>query len=234
MTPDHETLMNRLAAAGDADRAAGAKRYLKSDLTHLGLTMGDLRAELRRWIADRDGVTFSDARALWERPEHEARMAAVEIAIRIRDDLDTDAIVDVERWLREARSWAYVDALAVHVAGPLLDRHPDGGAIRDRWATDPDFWMRRSAMLSLLADLRAGHGDFERFGRYADAMLEEREFFIRKAIGWILRDTGRKRPDLVYQWILPRAHRASGVTMREVRKCLDDTQWDRVEAARHG
>ena len=61
----------------------------------------------------------------------------------------------------------------------------------------------------LLVALRQGGGDFERFGRYADAMLEEREFFIRKAIGWVLRDTGRKRPELVFEWLLPRA--AAGV-----------------------
>jgi len=51
-------------------------------------------------------------------------------------------------------------------------------------------------------------------------MLEEKEFFIRKAIGWVLRDTGRKRPDLVYAWLLPRAGRASGVTLTEAVKPL--------------
>ena len=51
-------------------------------------------------------------------------------------------------------------------------------------------------MLALLVPLRRGGGDFTRFGRYADAMLEEKEFFIRKAIGWVLRDTAAA-PDLV-------------------------------------
>jgi DNA alkylation repair enzyme len=54
--------------------------------------------------------------------------------------------------------------------------------VDDRWAADSDFWLRRSAMLALLISLREGRGDFDRFGRYADAMLCEREFFIRKAI----------------------------------------------------
>lgn len=53
-------------------------------------------------------------------------------------------------------------------------------------------------------------------------MLEEKEFFIRKAIGWVLRETSKKRPDLVYVWLVPRAHRASGVTMREAVKYLGD------------
>ena len=79
-------------------------------------------------------------------------------------------------------------------------------------------------MLALLRPLRRGHGDFTRFARYADVMLEEREFFIRKAIGWILRETAKKRPDLVYGWLLPRCAVASGVTVREAVKYLSPQQ----------
>jgi 3-methyladenine DNA glycosylase AlkD len=62
---------------------------------------------------------------------------------------------------------------------------------------------------------------FEPFAARADAMLEETEFFIRKAIGWVLREMSKKRPEEVYEWIAPRTHRASGVTMREAVKYLD-------------
>ncbi len=63
-------------------------------------------------------------------------------------------------------------------------------------------------------------------------MREERGLFIRKAVGWVLRDTGRKRPDLVYEWLLPRAARASGVTIREAVKPLRAVQRAAVLAAR--
>ena len=75
-------------------------------------------------------------------------------------------------------------------------------------------------MLALLLPLRQGEGDFGRFGRYADGMLEENEFFVRKAIGWVLREVSKKRPEVVFDWIAPRADRASGVTMREGVKYL--------------
>jgi 3-methyladenine DNA glycosylase AlkD len=107
------------------------------------------------------------------------------------------------------------------VAGSLVERSPTLGRKLDRWARDPDFWIRRSAMLALLMPLRRGGGDFERFSRYADAMLDEREFFIRKAIGWVLRDTSKRRPAMVSEWLAPRMHRASGVTLREALKYLD-------------
>jgi 3-methyladenine DNA glycosylase AlkD len=97
----------------------------------------------------------------------------------------------------------------------LLAKHPALTKTLDRWATDKDFWVRRASLLALLLPIRAGGGDFERFGRYADPMLEETEFFIRKAIGWMLRETAQKQPKLVHAWLLPRAQRASGLTIRE-------------------
>jgi 3-methyladenine DNA glycosylase AlkD len=63
-------------------------------------------------------------------------------------------------------------------------------------------------------------------------MLDDREFFIRKAIGWVLRDTAKTRPDLVYRWLLPRASRASGVTIREAVKPLSTLQREAVLEAR--
>jgi len=62
-------------------------------------------------------------------------------------------------------------------------------------------------------------------------MLAEREFFIRKAIGWVLRETGKRQPDLVATWLAPRAARASGVTMREAVKWLPADQRDTLMAA---
>ena len=72
---------------------------------------------------------------------------------------------------------------------------------------------------------------FEPFARRADAMLDETEFFIRKAIGWVLRETSKKRPKEVFDWIAPRTHRASGVTMREALKYLDPRRADRLMRA---
>ena len=159
-------------------------------------------------------------------------MAAVEL-LELRQDLLLASDIDlIERLLRESRTWALVDGLAASVVGDLVERYPELSETLDRWSTDEDFWIRRSALLALLLPLGRGQGDFERFGRYADAMLEDREFFIRKAIGWVLRDTARKRPDLVFEWLAPRAARASGVTIREAQKHLSAEQQSEIAAAR--
>ncbi|HSJ72516.1 MAG TPA: DNA alkylation repair protein [Acidimicrobiia bacterium] len=224
-----------LQAAGIEERAVNEKRYLKSDLEFYGVTVPARNRIVRSWLASLDDISHDDIVALveelWSIPVHERRGAGVYVLELRLDRLQPRDIVLVERLLREARTWAIVDELAASVAGPLLDRHPDADALLDRWARDDDFWIRRAALLAHLLALRAGGGDFDRFTRYADAMLEEKEFFIRKAIGWILRDTARRRPDMVFRWILPRAARASGVTIREVVKRLPPEQAEAVTAA---
>ena len=62
-------------------------------------------------------------------------------------------------------------------------------------------------------------------------MLEEREFFVRKAIGWVLREVGKRRPDEVADWLAPRTHRASGVTMREAVRYLPASSAERLMQA---
>jgi 3-methyladenine DNA glycosylase AlkD len=159
-------------------------------------------------------------------------MAAVELLDLGVELLRPEDLRLVERLLRDSRTWALVDGLAASVAGPLVERNPELGAILDRWAVDDDVWLRRSSLLALLLPLRRGAGEFDRFSRYADVMLDEREFFIRKAIGGVLRETGRKRPDLVYAWLEPRASRASGITVREAVKYLSPEQRGAILSAR--
>jgi 3-methyladenine DNA glycosylase AlkD len=221
-------LDRELAAAGRPERAEQERRYLKSTRVHYGVTVSVIDRLTKTWLAglgelDHDTLTRLVA-AIWESDVHERRMAAADVAVQRQGWMVPADITLVEHMLRTSGTWALVDELATHCAGPLLDRSPEADSVLDRWARDADFWIRRSALLAHLLALRQGEGDWDRFTRYADAMLEEKEFFIRKAIGWILRDTSRKRPDLVYAWILPRAHRASGVTVREAVKRLAPEQ----------
>ena len=226
------TVESRLRAAGDPVRAENERRYLKSNREHAGVTVPGVR-RIAKQVPPLDHDTLVDVvEALWAGPFHECRSAAVELLELQLDVLGPDDLSLVERMIRESGTWALVDNLAASVAGVLVERHPELNRTLDRWAADPDFWVRRSALLALLGPLRRGDGDFERFGRYADAMLDETEFFVRKAIGWVLRDTSRRRPDLVHSWLLPRAARASGVTTREAVKYLSESQRAEILAQR--
>ena len=216
----------QLAKAGTPQRAEAEKAYLKSSLAFLGTPVPQIRRLTRALRLELGDLGHDEAcalaRALWSAPVHERRVAAVELLVLCRPVLEPEAIGVVEEFLRDAGTWALVDALADRVAGDLVERHPELGATLDRWAADPDFWLRRASLLALLPGLRQGTGDFDRFARYADSMLDEKEFFIRKAIGWVLREAGKQRPDLVLKWLAPRTHRASGITMKEAVQYLGE------------
>lgn len=208
------------------ERAASEQRYLRSELTFLGTGVPAVRAVAVEVWRERP-LSCAELHAvvddLWGRAVHECRLAAVELLVAGREVLLVEDVAVVEDLVREAGTWALVDPPAITVVGSLVERFAELGAVLDRWAADDDFWVRRSALLALLGGLRRGQGDLARFLRYADAMLDEREFFIRKAVGWVLRETGRKRPAEVMGWLAPRTHRASGVTMREAVKYLPHT-----------
>jgi len=225
-----------LRALGTPERAEHEKAYLRSELEHYGVPVPAIRNVAKGVRRRHPDATHDElvqlVETVWRAPVHERRMAAVELLAQYRNVLQVDDMALLERLLREARTWALVDGLAATVVGSLVERDAAAAQVLDRWAEDEDFWVRRAALLALLVPLRNGAGEFGRFARYADAMLDEREFFIRKAIGWVLRDTGKKRPDLVYEWLLPRAGRASTVTLREAIKPLSEDQRAALRAAR--
>jgi 3-methyladenine DNA glycosylase AlkD len=222
----------RLRAEGTSERAEGQKAYLKSSLT-LGLTVGHIRREASaaaKEVASHDSLVAL-AEALWASPVFDRRLCAAFLLEARVDLLGAEDLALIERLVRDSRTWALVDVLAGNVLGELLVRHLEAAEQLDRWAVDGDFWVRRAALLSQIEPLKAG-ADLDRFGRYADAMLDEREFFIRKAIGWVLRETAKRRRDEVYAWLAPRARRASGVTMREAVKYLSPEQQEALRAGR--
>lgn len=224
-----------LRELGRPERSEKERAYLESELDHLGVSVPDIRRVAKAALKGEPGmdrVALLDlVERLWAKPVHELRMAAVELLVARVSLLEATDVELVERLLRESRTWALVDNLAASVAGDLVERNAQLGKVLDRWAKDADFWIRRSALLAMLRPLRRGEGDFARFSRYADAMLEDEEIFIRKAIGWVLRERSKEKPDEVRAWLAARTDRASGLTVREGAKRLPPVQRDALVQA---
>jgi 3-methyladenine DNA glycosylase AlkD len=225
---------NELLSVGTVGRAAGEKRYLKSDLEFVGANVPQVRKLAKTWLGSRAELAHDDVdrlvRALWRRRVHELRSFGIELLVG-RLDLLTATDLDLVEWImRRANTWAHIDPVAVNVAGPLVENHPELGGELDRWVADESFWLRRSALLVHLLPLRRGEGDWQRFARYADRLLEEKEFFIRKAIGWVLRESGKVTPVRVIEFLEPNLGRISGLTLREATRHLDADTRERLTA----
>ena len=221
-----------LAAVGTPRRAEGQKRYLKSELEFLGVTLPEIRKVVERWLREHPAVAHAElvrlVAALWRRRVHELRMIGIELLESRVEILGPGDVGLVEWMVRRSKTWAYVDPLAIRVMGDLVRRHPELGTTLDRWSGDDDFWIRRSAMLALLPSLLEGGTGWDRFSGYADSMLEETEFFIRKAIGWILREISKRDPARVSAWVAGRTPRISGVSLREAVKYLPEPDRERL------
>ena len=237
LTREAKAMEARLASFGTPRRAAGAKAYLKSPLRFLGNDTTTLRHEASQWRAehpdwDLDALCHLTA-ALWRREVFELRIFALVLLVKQAAEFEPRHLDFLERLLRQSHTWALVDEIAPRLVGPLLERHPRSvGRILDRWARDPDFWIRRAALLALLLPIRRGEGDWHRFEHYADPLLDDREFFIRKAIGWLLREGAKHQSDRVVAFVEPRAARLSGVTWREATRKLSERERRRLNAAR--
>lgn len=209
----------RLRALATPERAAGERAYLKSARVHLGAPVPAVRAVAKEAWRD-GGLDRALVDALWATDVYEHAAVATHLLALGQRSLGRADLPWLQGMVRRAKTWALVDVLAPDVVGPIAAR--DGAEDLDRWATDPDFWVRRAALLHDLRRLRAGGGDWARFCRYADMNLEDREFFVRKAIGWVLRTVAEVDPARVVAWIGPRRARMAGLTWREATRKLPE------------
>jgi len=214
----------RLRRAGSAARAKGEKAYLKSDLRFWGTGQDSIRASVREYCALHPDLTRTDLRnvaeTLYATDVHELRASAIGVLERRRERLVDRDMPWLIALVRKSKSWAYVDWIAPKVIGDVIARDPRSRKRLAVWAKDDDFWVRRAALLAEHDALRAGGGDFALWSRLAAPMLDEREFFIRKAIGWVLREVSKKRPELTYEFFRTHRDRVSNLSLREGAKYL--------------
>jgi 3-methyladenine DNA glycosylase AlkD len=241
MHPEEETaqVVEELRGLGGADRAEYEKRYLKSDFVHFGVPVPAIRKAAVAAVRRRPGrdEVLALAASLWAvtengRPVHEARVAAIEVLVRAAGSvLEPEDVAVAEGMIRDSVSWVYVDVLADKVVGRLITRFPGTERALDRWVADPCLWIRRTALLALLPGIRAGAPDLDRLSRYGDALIGETDFFIRKALGWVLRELSKKDPVWVTGWVEARMAAISGVTLREAVRHLPAKDAERLKGA---
>lgn len=206
-----------LRAAADPSRAAGQQAYMKSTLPFLGVRVPDARrvtqAVLPRGAGD--ALLLVVARTLWDEADHrEEWYAALAVLARVRPDPST--VPFIEHCVRTGRWWDVTDELAHRVAD-LHDAFPaPAAAVVRRWSVDPDLWLRRLAVLSQLG--RRDRLDQQLLVEVIEPNRADPEFFLRKAIGWALRDHARVDPAWVRRYV--DTHELSPLSRREALKHL--------------
>jgi 3-methyladenine DNA glycosylase AlkD len=204
-----------LRAAADRTRAPAMQAYMRSEMPFLGVPAPEVRRVSRETLAGAE-----DWRAvvleLWRGAEfREERYAALWLLRRHARDAD---LALVEEIAVTGAWWDFVDSVA-RVAGELLRRDPATvSAAMRAWAGDDDHWKRRVAILCQLGH-RAGT-DLDLLVDCIEPSLGERDFFLRKAIGWALREHSKTDPDWVLAYVREHGTRLSPLSRREALRRL--------------
>ena len=194
-----------LREVADPEKAPAMAAYMKHHFVFLGVPKPQREAATRRIIRAltfRDEAELQDlVRRLWAMTERELHYVANDILVRHSAVLTDEALPFLRALITSNSWWDSVDGL-VHVVGDGTVAFPEWVATMQTWSTDPNMWLRRVAILHQLGRKHAT--DVGRLGEIVLANAADNEFFIRKAIGWALRDLAWSQPDIVAEFV--RAH----------------------------
>ncbi|MEC5386652.1 DNA alkylation repair protein [Uliginosibacterium sp. H3] len=216
-------LRQQLATLADPTRAAPMAAYMKQRFVFFGIPSPARRAAVKAQVAGLGRAPDADwllavAEALWGFDERECQYVAVDLLVKFAARFEASheprlaALVQAKAW------WDSADLIAAHVYGSLCRRAPALQARLDAYATHEDMWLRRVAILHQLN--YAGETDRARLDAILKANLDHTDFFIRKAMGWALRQFARHDAAWVRDWVVENADRVSGLTRREALKRL--------------
>lgn len=183
------------------------QRYMKSEMPFRGVPSPERRALGKRLFSAYPMSDVDTWRAtilsLWRDAEYrEERYLAVDLtgARQYAAWQTPELLAMYEELIVTGAWWDHVDEIAARRVGPLLRAHrPTVDPIMRRWATDPDLWRRRT---SIICQLKAAEDtDTELLTYCVEANLDDRDFFIRKGIGWALRQFARTEPSWVRTFV---------------------------------
>lgn len=217
-----EELTDVLTDVADPDKAGPMAAYMKDHFAYLGVSAGNRRTAAKAWTSAAKTIDVEQllefAVAAWESPYREVHYVAMDSLRAGAKNLEPDDLDVVRSFIELTPWWDTVDSLAVHTVGTMVRNYPELGDIMDEWIHDPNLWIVRSAILHQL--MFKEDTDEERLFRYCEWQADHPDFFIRKAIGWALRQYGRVAPSQVRAFVDLHTESLSGLTVREALKHL--------------
>ncbi|MFG2720448.1 DNA alkylation repair protein [Streptomyces sp. NPDC048416] len=207
---------------GNPHRAAEMVAYMKGVAPFLGVRTPERRALSRTVLAGLPRPTEADCTAValrcWALEEREYHYFAVDY-LRRHVRVCSSAFLPIARHLVVTTSWwDTVDHLAAHVVGPLVAADGQLATVMDAWIDDDDLWLARTALLHQLT--YKDRTDADRLFGHCLRRAGHPDFFIRKAIGWSLREYAKTDPGAVRSFVAAEQESLSPLSVREALKNL--------------
>jgi 3-methyladenine DNA glycosylase AlkD len=207
----------------DPEKAKEMQAYMKTTQEFYGVQAGPRRkafkavAKQYRQIgrAEYDQIIFE----LWRGHYREDMYQALEVAEHYRAYRDLESWPIYERLVHTATNWDTLDWVAGKLVSPLVLQHRELESELVKWSMSDNFWVRRASLLAHLHHRE--HTNTQLLAETIQVLAPEKEFFIRKAIGWILRDYSYADPDWVRDFVDVHQTELSGLSKREALKRIN-------------
>lgn len=202
--------------------AAGAKAYMRNKSEFYGLPSPLRRQLLREFILTAGYPAYGHLEEMvyyaWEQPQREWQYVAMEILEKSVKTADP-SLIDLAEWMITHKSWwDSVDFVAPNIAGFLFQKYPE---IKmnyiEKWMQSGNLWLQRSCLLHQLRYTKTA--DKELLFNLCEILSLHPDFFIRKAIGWALRQYSKSYPEAVLDFV--NTHEMSNLSRKEALKVIN-------------
>lgn len=224
-SPDVERALKKLA---DPEKAAFFPRFFKTGKGEYGegdVFIGVTVPQVRSVVKEYRNLSLADVESLLENRLHECRLAALLMLVdqyKRGNEAQKKKIVDL--YLRRTdriNNWDLVDCSAYHIVGPWIEEVSDERLL-DKLATSNNLWEQRIAIVATLHFIRKG--ELTHTFRIAETLLHHPHDLLHKAVGWMLREAGKKDQKALDDFLL-KHHRVMPRTMlRYAIEKMDDTR----------
>ncbi len=217
-----------IEANANHERAIQEKRYLKSPFKFFGVSLpitDKIAKEFRKTSISASRKHILElVQRLWNSEYHDEKRLGLRILQFYPEYLDLSVMPLLEKMLMQSTGWDLVDDISIHLVGTVLEKDKKAYKYLKKWSRSENFWMKRASLISQILLFRERKGDIDLFFRFAEDMVTKKEFFIKKAIGWTLREMSKADPDTVFGFLIKIKDRASSLTLREGSKRLTQEQ----------
>jgi 3-methyladenine DNA glycosylase AlkD len=220
-------LVDLVKENGSPEDAPHAQKYIKTKFEVLGVRMPTLDSIAKEFYnAHKTDENLIDVHRtvneLWSVPIYDVKTLAISILRRFKRKLDRTTFDTVKGWWDDLDNWAHCDGTSVYVLGSILLK--DDSVISDimEWTKSDNPWKRRAALTSTMLGNRVGKGDPFWTLTMLNDVLDDKEYYVKKVYGWVLREMGKGYPDFVFEYLMYNKSRFNKTDVKEAVKHLPE------------
>ncbi len=197
-------------------------KYMKGHFYFFGIKSPLRQKIMREWWRGQSIKNEYDLKffisSLWKLDKREFQYVALDFGKRFKRLFTPESIPFIRECVTTKSWWDTVDTVASHFTGAVIYQYPKTGKVMDKWIDDENMWIRRAAILHQLNFKERTNAD--RVFRYCEKRMHESENFIRKAIGWALRQYSYVDGNAVFQFVKDNKSELSTLRKTEALKAL--------------